>query len=329
MKTLIFGGAGFVGLTIAEHLLAAGEDVVLFDRLPLPDTALAAFAALPGELELIGGDVTDTASVTRAMTYEIDTVVLGAAITADAARETHDPETILQVNLMALTPILRAARDAQVRRVINLSSAAAYGRSAMGVTRVDEALPPQPTGLYGITKFASEMIGERMAQLWSLDFVSLRLSALFGPWERATGVRDTTSAPFQIAEAARLGRPALLSRPGVRDWIYAPDVARAVQAVARAATLQHRVYNVSSTQAWSALAWGEALAVRRPDLVCRLAHTDEQPTIALHSEADRAPLSSDRLHAELGWQAAYGLADSVAHLDAWHREHAASNKEIS
>jgi UDP-glucose 4-epimerase len=326
-KTLVFGGAGFVGLNIAERLLADGEAVVLFDRLPLPAAATAAFAALPGSLDIVQGDVNDLEAITRAMTYEIDTVVLGSAVTADAARETRDPETILQINLMALTPILRAARDAGVRRVVNLSSAAAYGQAAVGVAMVDEETPPQPTGLYGITKFTSEMIGGRLADLWSMDFVSLRLSGVFGPWERATGVRDTTSPQFQITEAARRGTPALLARPGLRDWVYAPDVARAVHAVAQAASLQHRTYNVSAPERWSALAWGEQLAALRPGFECRLASDGEAPTIDLHGPVDRAPLSVARLQAELGWQAGFGMAASAWHLDAWCRRHESSAKE--
>jgi UDP-glucose 4-epimerase len=321
MKTLIFGGAGFVGLNIAERLLAEGEDVMLFDRLPLPAAAVTAFAALPAALEVVQGDVTDIAAVTQALRGGAGTLVLGAAITADAAREARDPETILQVNLTALAPILRAARDAAVQRVINLSSAAAYGRAAGGVAMVDETTPPQPTGLYGMSKFCSEMIGGRLAELWSMDFVSLRLSAVFGPWERATGVRDTTSPQCQITEAARRATPALLARPGVRDWVYAPDVARAVQAVAHADGLRHRVYNVSSPANWSALAWGERLAKLRPGFECRLARDGETPTIDLHAPTDRAPLSVARLQGELGWRAKFAMDASADHLDAWCRQH--------
>ena len=326
MRTLIFGGVGFVGLNIADRLLSEGESVVLFDRLPLPDAAVAAFAQLPGSLDIVQGDVTDMEAVTCALTYEIDAVVLGSAVTADAARETRDPETILQINLAALTPILRATRDAGVRRIVNLSSAAAYGRAAMDVAQVDETVAPQPTGLYGITKFASEMIGGRMAELWSLDFVNLRLSAVFGPWERATGVRDTTSPQFQMTEAVRQGKPALLARPGVRDWVYAPDVARAVHTVLRADALKHRVYNVSTPESWSALDWGRQLAARRTDFECRLAREGETPTIDLHSPADRGALSVARLQEELGWQAGFGLAESVLHLDKWCRRHGSSSK---
>ena len=329
MKVLILGGAGFVGVNIAGKLLAEGHEVHLFDRIALPPGAQSAFAESPGKTTLTTGDVGDTVAIRKAITPGVDTVVLGAAVTADAARETRDPQGILQVNLMALAPVLEACRDAGVRRVVNLSSAAAYGHAAMDVAAVDEATPPRPAGLYGITKFGSEMIGERLAQLWALDFVSLRLSAVFGPWERATGLRDTTSAPFQITEAARLGQAALLARPGDRDWVYASDVADAVSAVLQAPSLRHRVYNVSSPYRWSALAWGQAFAAARPGFECRLATGAEAPTIALHSATDRAPLSVARLHDELGWSADHDLARSAAHLETWCRRYAPASKEMS
>ena len=57
----------------------------------------------------------------------------------------------------------------------------------------------------------------------------MRLSAVFGPWERSNDVRDTPSPQAQILAAMQEGYEAvLLSRPGVRDWIYAVDVAEGV-----------------------------------------------------------------------------------------------------
>jgi len=327
MKVVVLGGAGFVGVNIAEKLLAEGHEVHLFDRIDLPGGATEAFSALPGKYTLTKGDVGDTTAIRQAIAPGVDAVVLGAAVTADAARETRDPQGILQVNLMALAPVLEACRDAGVSRIVNLSSAAVYGHAAMGDADVDEDTAPEPAGLYGITKFGSEMIGERLAQLWSLDFVNLRLSAVFGPWERATGQRDTTSAPFQITEAARLGEPALLERPGERDWVYGSDVADAVSLVLQVPALKHRVYNVSSPWRWSALAWGQAFAAGHPGFECRLATAGETPTIALHSAADRASLSTARLRHELGWSARHDLARSAAHLETWCRRFTPASKE--
>ena len=327
MTTLIFGGVGFVGLNIAERFLTDGKDVILFDQLALPDDAAAVFAKLPGRLKVVKGDVRDKAAIAAAVTDGIDAVVLGSAITADAIREAHDPETILQVNLMPLPSILRACKIANVRRILNLSSSAAYGRSAMEVDCVNEQSPSQPTGLYGMTKLSSEMIGERLADLWGIDFVSLRLSAVFGPWERVTGVRDTTSPNFQITESARLSTPALLARPGMRDWVYAPDVANAIATVLKASSLQHRLYNVSSPARWSALNWGENLALLRPGFECRLVRDSEVPNIDLYAPVDRGSLSVERISNELGWSARFGMKASVEHLDSWLRGVSSSTKE--
>ena len=84
----------------------------------------------------------------------------------DRRARRSDPETILRVNLLAQTPILIAARSSGVKRIINLSSAAAYGASAFRNVLLDEETPCDPASLYAITKFASEKVAARLAGLW-------------------------------------------------------------------------------------------------------------------------------------------------------------------
>jgi UDP-glucose 4-epimerase len=316
MKVLVFGGAGFVGINIAAAMLARGHAVTLFDRVGLQSGAQEEFSGY-NQLKVIQGDVTDGRAVQAAMAPGYDAVVLGAAITAGPARESSDPETILRVNLLAQTPILTAARNSGVKRVINLSSAAAYGASAFRNAVLDEETPCDPGSLYAITKLASENVAARLADLWQQDIISVRLSAVFGPWERSNDVRDTPSAPAQILAAMQEGREATLSRPGIRDWIYATDVAEAVCLLIEASKPKHRLYNISTGVEWSALQWGEALAALHPGFVCRLADGGEVATVDLHSAADRAPLSVARMAEEFGWRARFGCADSAADLSAW------------
>ncbi|MGM4967268.1 NAD-dependent epimerase/dehydratase family protein [Tardiphaga sp. 1201_B9_N1_1] len=321
MKILVFGGTGFVGLNIAEALLKRGHVVTLFDRSGLPPAAQLAFADYGDRLSVIIGDVLDRTLIDSVITTGFDAIVLGAAITASTERDAADPEGILQVNLMAQTPILAAAHRHGVKRVINLSSAGAYGTSAFKYPLLDEELPCDPISLYAITKFASEKVASRLAALWQTDFISVRLSAVFGPWERATGVRDTLSPLMQIFTAHAKQSAAILVRSGVRDWIYAPDVADAMTLLIEAPKTQHRLYNISTATPWSALEWGQQLAESHPGFVCRLASTGETPTIDLHSDSDRAPLSVARLEQEFGWRAKFGCADSAADLIDWSARH--------
>jgi 2-keto-3-deoxy-L-fuconate dehydrogenase len=296
MRATIIGGAGFVGLNIAQHLLDRGDEVTLFDRADLPEAARKAFASHETRLRLLRGDVTDRGAV-------------------EAARDAAEPERILAVNLLAQIPMLEAARRVNVRRVINLSSGSAYGASRQLYEILDETTPCDAHSLYAITKFASERVAARLADLWEADIVSVRLSAVFGPFERPGGVRDTPSPQGQIVDCMRRGESALLGDPGLRDWVYAPDVAEAVAVLLDAQKLREVLYNISSGASFAALAWGETMAALRPGFVCRLAGNGETPTVTVHGP-QRAPLSASRLADEFGWRAQFDCEASAAHLTA-------------
>lgn len=321
MKVLIFGGTGFVGINIASALLARGHGVTLFDRAALPRAAVEAFASFGDRLSVVEGDVTQSQAIEATIARGFDAIILGAAITAGPAREAADPQSILHVNLMAQVPVLMAAHRSGVRRVINLSSGSAFGAAAFRHALLDEEMPCEPVSLYAITKHASERVVARLAALWQVDFISVRLSGVFGPWERATGVRDTLSPQSQIVAALRQGEQALLPRPGVRDWIYAPDVADAVAVLVEAEKPKHGLYHISTGQEWTALEWGQQLAALNPGFVCCLAASGEAPNVDLHSDADRAPLSISRMADEFGWRARYGCTDSARDLNDWWRRH--------
>ncbi len=321
MKILVFGGTGFVGLNIAAALLGRGHAVTLFDRANLPAAAQRDFAGFGKMLTVVSGDVTNRQAAVDLVAEGFDAIVLGAAITAGPARDAADPEAIMQVNLLAQLPILVAARSSGVGRIINLSSGSAYGAAGTRHAVLDEETACDPESLYAITKFASEKVAARLAALWKLDIVSVRLSGVFGTWERATGVRDTLSPQAQILTCLAQQSEAVLPRAGVRDWIYAPDVADAIALLIEAPRPKHSLYNISTGREWTALQWGQKLAELHPGFVCRLAEPGEAANVDLHAPSDRAPLSISRLEQEFGWRARFGCADSLADLSAWWMQH--------
>jgi UDP-glucose 4-epimerase len=323
MRILIFGGSGFVGLGIAEALLARGDDVTLLDRRPPPsEVAESAFAGLPGRLSIIAGNVRDEGDVRYAVSDMPDVVIYGAALTADAAREAAEPDRILDVNVGGLVRVLQAVWAGTVRRTILLSSASAYGDSAFQAGPVDETTTPAPRTLYAVTKLAGEQFARRLAELGSLDVRIVRLSSVFGPWEHDTGVRDTLSPPYQVALAALEGRPALLPRPCMRDFVYVRDVAESILALIDAPTPHYDLYNIGPGTTWNLLDWGRQLRdVARPGFECRLCEPGETPTINLHGDRDRSALAIGRLTNDLLYKPRYGLIPSAQDYAAWLAKH--------
>jgi UDP-glucose 4-epimerase len=320
VRVIIFGGTGFVGVNLAVALLDRGHQVTLYDRAQLPPAAARSLDHHGERLRTVQGDIMDKIRIEALIAEGCDSIVLGAAITAGPHIERTATASILQINVMAQLPILRMAIRHRVSRVINLSSAAAYGAAGQRQQILDEETPCDPVSFYALSKFASERSVARHAELWDGDFLSVRLSAVFGPWERIGKVRDTPSLQFQILTEFSRGKTAVLPGHGVKDWIYAKDVAEALAVLLEAEQPRYRLYNISSGAEWSALQWGEAFAALHSGLQCRLAAPGERTLIELHGP-ERAPLSVARMEQEFGWRARFGCADSAADLSDWWTRH--------
>jgi nucleoside-diphosphate-sugar epimerase len=306
MAVLVTGGTGFVGLNIVEALLARRQMVVVLDRAEPPAAAASALAAL-GTVAWRQGDVTDSATLDAAFReHGIDRLVQGAAITADAAREARAARRIAEVNLLGSIEVLEAARRHGVGRVVYLSSA----------SELDEATtPPLPDSLYAITKYAGERTALRYITLFGMEVAVARLSGVFGPWERDTGVRDTLSPIHQATTAALAGSEVVLARTGTRDWVYAPDVASAVATLLlQERPPAHTVYNVGPGTVWSVADWCRKLQQRRPDFAWRLG---DDVTIDLHGDRDRSPLAIRRLTEDTDWRPEFGLEAAFEHYMTW------------
>ncbi len=297
MSTLLLTGAsGFIGVNIVERLLGQGHAVVGLSPDGLPALAHAAMARLPGRyLDLIG-DVRDAALVARLFAeHRFDAVVAAAAITAGPERERAGPASIIEVNLAGVARMLEAAEAAGVRRLVCFSSTAAVGERAFGAASVLETDRPEPLTLYGITKAALEDLAVRWNSFSpGCEMAVVRLSAAFGPWERASGVRDTLSPAWQLASAAVEGVPvAPLPAGGARDWVHAPWAARVVEWLALEPHLPSHLFNVSAGQLWHPRLMIECLAAAGLPVAESLGGRE----VAFHDDLNRlrVPLSAGRI----------------------------------
>jgi nucleoside-diphosphate-sugar epimerase len=318
MAILVTGAAGFVGLNVVEHLLRAGRHVVGLDGLDPPARALRDFARLPGRLTTVCGSIMSGADLARALTAApIEAVIHCAVITAGAERERADPEGIVAVNVQGAVATLAAAGRAGVRRFVYPSSGAVYGTAMIGLHPVPEDTVPQPVMIYGMTKLACETLLPRIAAVQGIGFVSARLASVYGPWEYATGARDTLSPMLSTLELARAGQEAVLSRPGTGDFCYARDIAAGLVALADAPRLGQAVYNVGTGLSQSAAEWCRALAAVVPGFRWRLARDGETANAISHVAFDRGGFDISAIGRDVGCGPAYTFNQAAADYVGW------------
>jgi len=325
--TLVTGASGFVGLNLLQALLAAGRTVVALDpRSPPPDAARA-FSRLPGRLVHVPGDVTREADWTAALAAAgpAPRIAHLAAITAGAEREKRDARRILDVNLGSALLAIEAAARSTSPRLLLLSSAAIYGPDPAPAETLDEAeARPMPATLYAVTKLAVEGAGLRLAALNDLSCVVVRLSAVWGPWEHETGLRDTLSPMHEVLSHWRERREAVLHPDAIArgrlDWIYATDAGEGLAALLDAPRPPNGVYNLGSGQAFGIETICRTLQVVDPSFRWRPAGPGETPSVPHRYPMIRPPFSIARINAATGWQPRFASSEhAVADWLAWAR----------
>ncbi|ALM84370.1 NAD(P)-dependent oxidoreductase [Bordetella sp. N] len=322
MRVLITGGAGFVGLALAQALLEQGAEVRLFDSRPPPSTFLEALRPHAARLTARQGSVCDDAAV-RTACQGMTHVFHGAAVTAGPQREASEPLDVIGVNLGGTIRVLRAAADEGVTRFVYPSSLTVYGAEVEGDGLLAEAgTPTVPDTLYGITKYAAECTALRLGALWGVSVVTARIGSVMGPWEGKTGARDLVSPCAQIAALAAQGKTVIL--PGVyprREMIYVPDLVDGLIALLSKQDPAYERYNLSANLDWSDLLvhWCGALEQRVPGF-----HWEVSPrhsNIDYYGATPRAGLDATRAHTDLGFTPRFGRDAALRHYADWVARH--------
>ncbi|MEC9432035.1 MAG: NAD(P)-dependent oxidoreductase [Pseudomonadota bacterium] len=323
MTHLVTGAGGFVGLALLDRLLTEGESVRALNDRPLAPEALAYFETLPGRLEVIQGDVRDRAAVAAALKGAAGAVHL-AAITLGARADIVPARRAAEVNTLSTAILLEEARRAGVPRVVYPSSGAVYGALPLGPAPVTEATEPAPAGIYGFTKLASETLAAE-ANRDGLTTVRARITAVFGPWEYETGVRETLSPPFQLAARGLRGLATRISPGGARDWTSSRDIARALATLLRAETLPHDLYNLSSGAIWRPDLLAQAMQAGAPFAWSLTGAATDEGDLAYNDDlsATRTPIDGRRFREDFGFDY-LTPAEAAADYAAWLATPAAS-----
>jgi nucleoside-diphosphate-sugar epimerase len=322
LTVLLTGASGFVGMNVLERLVDVGLPVVALSNrdLPAPSTAFG------DKVVFVMGDVRDRDGIEGIMRrHRVDRVIHGAAITSDIGRERTHGDEVVAVNTGGTAAVASAAARCGVARFVLVGSIAVYGSTETAGARngavpkpalFTEDLPHAPLTLYDTSKSASELIVRRIAELNGMAWNVGRLGVVFGPWERATGFRDTLSPIHQVIRIAASGGRALLPRPTVTNWHYSRDAARSLVTLLTADAPKHHIYNLGPASSWSLADWCERLAGRFPRFSFGIG-TGEGTPIDVYEAEDGPFLSWERFTGEFGPTAAYGLGEAFTDYLGW------------
>lgn len=276
MRTLITGGAGFIGCNLAAMLARAGHDVVLVDNLQRPGSRdnlrwLLKTPAASTRIAFRPADVRDLAAC-EAMVAEdrVDAVVHLAAQTAVTTSIT-DTIADFDVNARGTLNVLEAVRrHAPAAAVLFTSTNKVYG--ALGSVTVERrptryVLPEYPEGIgedfptapatpYGCSKFAADCYVRDYARTYGLNTTVLRASCVYGPWQNGTTDQGWVS---WFVRAAILDAELTIYGDGlqVRDLLHVDDLADALSVILTTGDGLGETFNIGGGPQFSLSVWAE------------------------------------------------------------------------
>ena len=227
MRVLVTGGHGFIGSHLVRRLVEGGDRVRCLVRgRGVPE----ALAGLGDAVEVVQGDVTRPETLPAAVAGVEEIYHLAARLTGLARRDLFSVNAAGTANLVAA-----AARETGLRRFVLCSSLAACGPCADGVPLrpVPEDAPHRPVTWYG----ASKALAERVVLAWAsrgLPVTVVRPPVVYGPRDRGL---------LSIFRTLAWGvRPVLGRVRKVYSWVYGPDLAEGLVALARSPRTLDRTY---------------------------------------------------------------------------------------
>lgn len=232
---LVTGAGGFIGRPVCAALLDQGIPVVGLDLQP------HAMETPPG-LTWISGSVANPQLLHQLfLEHHFGSVIHTGGISGPMlARET--PYVVCEANVIGTIHLLEVCRQHGVRRLVHLSSAAAYGHTPPAP--VPDDAPLRAKDLYGASKGAGDLLAEAYRHQYGLDVIGLRIANAYGPG------RATRCAIRTMILDALAGRPTHFDwgADQSRPYLFIDDAVQAVLAAWNTRNARQYAYNISGAE---------------------------------------------------------------------------------
>jgi UDP-glucose 4-epimerase len=299
VKTLVTGGAGFIGSHLAERLKALGHEVVVVDNLANGAQRVELLESLDIPLERI--DVREPALGDVVASFAPE-AIFHLAAQIDVRHSVADPIYDTEVNVKGSLRVLEAARLLGARVLFSSSGGTIYGEVGPADLPVTEEAHGRPTSPYGIGKRVVEDYLRFYRATWGTPFVSLALGNVYGPRQDPHGEAGVVAI---FAQRLLRGETCVIYGDGgqTRDFVYVGDVVDAFLAGLERGTGETFHVGTSVETSVTDLYWAIARTIGT-DLEPR--HEPERA-----GELRRNALDNAKARKHLGWEPTTSMEDGL------------------
>jgi UDP-glucose 4-epimerase len=293
-RSIVTGGAGFIGSHVADALLAEGHEVRVID-----DLSSGSAERVPAGAELVELDIVEEQALRQCFADFEPQAVYHLAAQASVVASVADPGRDCDVNVRGTLNVLEAAGAHGAPVVFTSTGGALYGDEAPRPTPEDRI--PAPLSPYGASKWAAESFVRTWALSAGIPHTVARLGNVYGPRQSPHGEAGVVAIFTGHINEGRTPKLYGHGRP-TRDYIYVSDVVGALLA----ATGRAGVYNIATGVETDVMGIWRGLS--------ETAGVEIEPELAdlRPGELQHSCLDITRAKAELGWAPSVAIGEGLA-----------------
>ncbi|MEM1318942.1 MAG: GDP-mannose 4,6-dehydratase [Bacteroidota bacterium] len=241
---LITGGAGFIGSTLAEQLVAEGQQVTVIDNFdPFYDRSIKeenlSGLSPHSNFQIKELDICDLDALRAHLTDDYD-VIVHIAAKAGVHPSVKSPIAYQQVNVLGTQHMLEIAKEKNISQFVFASSSSVYGVNPnVPWKESEEQMPISP---YASSKLSCELLGHVYTHLYGMRFIALRFFTVYGPRQRPD------LAIYKFARKIMDGEPIPVYGDGSsrRDYTFIDDLLKGVRAAMSYRDSNYEIINLGN-----------------------------------------------------------------------------------
>jgi len=295
-KSVVTGGAGFIGSHLTEKLLEQGQKVIVIDNFSTGRRENVSSLKPSRNLEIVEADINNLKLMKEC--FKGAEYVFHLAALADIVPSIVNPLAYHRANVDGTVSVLEAVREMSpgIKKFLYTASSSCYGIPDEYPTKEDADMRPEYP--YALTKYLGEQIAFHWCRIYKIPVISLRLFNVYGPRSRTSG---TYGAVFGVFLAQKLaGKPFTVVGNGnqTRDFTFVTDVADSFISAATS-DVGGEAFNVGS---------GNTYSVNR---LAKLLNGEVTYIPKRPGEPDCTFADTSRIKKFLGWQPKVGFEAGV------------------
>ena len=304
IKSVVTGGAGFIGSNLVDRLVKEGQFVTVIDNL-----STGRFSNISHhtkrDVKFINLDISNSKNLKKAI--QGNSYVYHLAGLADIVPSIENPKAYFNTNVNGTLNILNACKDLKIKKLIYAASASCYGIPKKYPTNENSKIDPKYP--YALTKLLGEQMVMHWAKIYNMPNLSFRFFNVYGLRSRTTGAYGAVFGVFLAQRCANKPLTIVGSGKQTRDFIYVNDLVEAIVLAAKKKNLRGQIFNLGSGIETSVNEIAKIIGGEK-------IHIPNRP-----GEPNRSQADIRKIKKELGWKPKIlikaGVKELLRNIERW------------